>query len=61
MHDEKEQTRASGDGEPDGDAVRPQKGGEGGTTRLGMEDGDNTEVPATGAGAAEEAPPERPR
>ena len=27
---------------------RPQQGGEGGTTRFGMEDGDNTDIPATG-------------
>ena len=25
----------------------PQQGGEGGTTRFGMEEGDNTDVPAT--------------
>jgi hypothetical protein len=31
-----------------GEASRPQQGGEGGTTRFGMEDGDNTDVPATG-------------
>lgn len=28
--------------------TRPQQGGEAETTRFGMEDGDNTEVPATG-------------
>lgn len=28
--------------------TRPQQPGEGGTTRFGMEDGDNTDVPATG-------------
>lgn len=28
--------------------TREQQAGEGGTTRLGMEDGDNTDVPATG-------------
>jgi hypothetical protein len=28
--------------------TRPQKGGEAGTTRFGMEDGDNTDTPATG-------------
>jgi hypothetical protein len=28
--------------------TRPQQGGEAGTTRFGMEDGDNTDVPATG-------------
>ena len=38
-----------GQGEGGGGESRPQKGGEGGTTRFGMEDGDNTDVPATGA------------
>jgi hypothetical protein len=28
--------------------TRPQQGGEAETTRFGMEEGDNTEVPATG-------------
>jgi hypothetical protein len=28
--------------------TRPQRGGEGGTTRLGMEDGHNTDIHATG-------------
>jgi hypothetical protein len=28
--------------------TRPQQGGEAGTTRFGMEEGDNTDVPATG-------------
>ncbi|MDF2810458.1 MAG: hypothetical protein K0S56_1489 [Microvirga sp.] len=28
--------------------TRLQRAGEGGTTRFGMEDGDNTDVPATG-------------
>ena len=31
-----------------GEDSRPQQAGEGGTTRFGMEDGDNTDVPATG-------------
>lgn len=30
------------------DTYRLQKGGEAATTRFGMEDGDNTDVPATG-------------
>jgi hypothetical protein len=34
---------ATGDG-----GTRVQQAGEGGTTRFGMEDGDNTDVPATG-------------
>jgi hypothetical protein len=33
---------------------RPQQAGEAGTTRFGMEDGDNTDVPATGGPAADE-------
>lgn len=28
--------------------TRPQEAGEGDTTRFGMEDGDNTDTPATG-------------
>jgi hypothetical protein len=28
--------------------TRPQQAGEGGTTRFGMEDGDNTDIAATG-------------
>jgi len=28
--------------------TRPQQGGEAETTRFGMEEGDNTDVPATG-------------
>ena len=33
---------------------RPQKAGEAGTTRFGMEDGDNNDIPATGDGTREE-------
>jgi hypothetical protein len=32
---------------------RPQQAGEAGTTRFGMEDGDNTDVPATGGPTAD--------
>ena len=35
---------------------RPQQAGEAGTTRFGMEDGDNTDVPATGGVTDDEAP-----
>ena len=35
-------------GKSGGGESRPQQGGEGGTTRFGMEEGDNTDVPATG-------------
>jgi hypothetical protein len=34
--------------------TRPQQAGEGATTRLGMEDGDNTDTPATGGPQADE-------
>ena len=33
---------------------RPQQAGEAATTRFGMEEGDNTDVPATGQGLLEE-------
>jgi hypothetical protein len=33
---------------------RPQQAGEGGTTRFGMEDGDNTDIPATGGPTADD-------
>ncbi len=35
------------------EGTRPQQGGEAATTRFGMEDGDNTDVPATGGPAGE--------
>ncbi len=34
--------------------TRPQQAGEGGTTRFGMEEGDNTDVPATGLATPDE-------
>lgn len=34
--------------------TRPQQGGEAATTRFGMEDGDNTDTPATGDGQRED-------
>lgn len=36
--------------------TRPQEGGEAGTTRFGMEDGDNTDVPATGLDPDRQSP-----
>jgi len=39
--------------------TRPQRAGEGGTTRFGMEDGDNTDVPATGADPDQQSPDKR--
>ena len=38
--------------------TRPQQGGEAETTRFGMEDGDNTDIPATGGPSAEDDAPE---
>ena len=37
-----------------GGESRPQRAGEAATTRFGMEEGDNTDVPATGQGLLEE-------
>ena len=45
---DKEQQAAEGSSEKP--ETRPQQAGEGGTTRFGMEDGDNQDVPATGNG-----------
>ncbi len=39
--------------------TRPQQGGEAETTRFGMEEGDNTDVPATGGPTSEQEPSER--
>ena len=36
------------------ETTRPQQAGEAGTTRFGMEDGDNTDTPATGGPVADE-------
>ncbi len=36
--------------------TRPQQGGEGGTTRFGMEDGDNTDIPVPGGPSSDEYP-----
>jgi hypothetical protein len=38
--------------------TRPQRAGEAATTRFGMEDGDNTDVHATGGPSADEGPRE---
>ena len=42
--------------EPDADEQdsRPQEAGEAATTRFGMEDGDNTDTPATGGPQADD-------
>ncbi len=36
------------------ESTRPQRGGEAATTRFGMEDGDNTDIPATGPASRDE-------
>ena len=48
--------RESGEHDTDGEdgGSRPQRAGEGGTTRFGMEEGDNRDTPATGDGEREE-------
>jgi hypothetical protein len=49
MSDKEGKEEQGRDDAPDaGAGSRPQQAGEGGTTRFGMEDGDNTDVPATG-------------
>ena len=40
--------------------TRVQQAGEAETTRFGMEDGDNTDIPATGGPTADEGEGERP-
>jgi hypothetical protein len=47
-------SRSRGEEGTGGDDSRPQRPGEGGTTRFGMEDGDNTDSPATGRPSADE-------
>ena len=54
MHDDNDRRRGTGD-----DNTRPQQGGEAATTRFGMEEGDNSDVPATGGPAADEQAAER--
>ena len=53
MQDETERARS--------EESRPQKAGEAATTRFGMEDGDNTDVPATGDGTREDEDADRAR
>ena len=51
MTDKEQQAGEGSDGASGGaPETRPQQAGEGGTTRFGMEDGDNSDVPATGDG-----------
>lgn len=49
--------RAAGKKPQEQDDTRPQQAGEGGTTRFGMEDGDNTDEPATGIDPAAQSKP----
>ena len=48
MIDANEGASADGSGSDIEENTRPQRGGEAATTRFGMEDGDNTDRPATG-------------
>ncbi len=58
MQDEGEGTGIEDEGGPgqDGGNTRPQQAGEAATTRLGMEEGDNTDVPATGGPSPDQEP-----
>ncbi len=49
--------KGSGGSGGGGGESRPQQAGEAGTTRFGMEDGDNTDVPATGGPSADDDEP----
>ena len=55
--DEKDGARDDGSSSAEGD-MRPQQGGEAETTRFGMEEGDNTDVPATGEATRNQEVPE---
>jgi len=58
MQEAKERGEDSGTGEPEkADARRPQRGGEAATTRFGMEEGDNSDVPATGLDPEQQSNP----
>ena len=56
MQDKGKATDASGQeqGASKDQNSRPQQAGEAGTTRFGMEEGDNTDIPATGDGTRED-------
>ena len=58
MDDRSARHGPEGGGEKGGGDSRPQEGGEAATTRFGMEDGDNTDVPATGGVTSDEQTPE---
>ena len=58
MQDSDERTAENDTSATDG-ATRPQRAGEGGTTRFGMEDGDNTDVPTTGLDPDQQSPDKR--
>jgi hypothetical protein len=57
MHDRERGNDDGGGG--GGERSRPQRGGEAGTTRFGMEDGDNSDVPATGGPASDDEAAQR--
>ncbi|MBB4856963.1 hypothetical protein HNO88_000260 [Novosphingobium chloroacetimidivorans] len=50
-HPDADQERAKSD-----ETTRPAKPGDTDTTRFGMEDGDNTDVPATGLDPEQQSP-----
>ena len=59
MHEEAERRKSEAGDTSSAEETRLQQGGEGGTTRFGMEDGDNPAVPATGGPTSDEEAPER--
>ena len=55
MQHENDRGASEAEGQGGGAAEsRPQKAGEAATTRFGMEEGDNSDIPATGDGMREE-------
>jgi hypothetical protein len=53
MQDSSNRTDHQRNEKPD-DGTRPQQAGEAETTRFGMEEGDNTDIPATGPASRDE-------
>lgn len=54
MQEDKQGGHAKGEQPSRERETRLQQGGEGGTTRFGMEEGDNTDVPARGGPTSDE-------
>ena len=59
MQDDEDRGEGGTDTSSAAGGTRPQRAGEGGTTRFGMEDGDNTDVPVTGLDPDQQSPDKR--